>query len=152
MRTESAVEESGHVLTKAHCKCIRIYFMKVYFWTIYMWLFTLLNILINEKNTVAGCPFDFDVFNRIHSIIIYLDVNIKILVLSAYNDLECGCQLRTYLVMLVHLLNIDLSKHIDITLHKGKHNKRPPYFLGWPGKTSAIEKCRERHILYLWCH
>jgi hypothetical protein len=34
-----------------------------------MWFFTLLNILINEKNTVAGSPFDFDVFNRIHSII-----------------------------------------------------------------------------------
>ena len=43
-----------------------------------MWLFTLLNILINEKNTVAVCPFDFDVLNGIHSIIIYLEVNIKI--------------------------------------------------------------------------
>jgi hypothetical protein len=88
-----------------------------------MWHFTLLNILINEKNTVAGCPFDFDVLNRIHSIIIYLEVNIKIKVLFAYNDLECCCQLRTYLVMLVHLLNIGLSKHIDITFHKGKHYK-----------------------------
>jgi len=32
MRTESAslsVEESGHVLTKSHCKCIPIYFMNV---------------------------------------------------------------------------------------------------------------------------
>ena len=88
-----------------------------------MWLFTLLSILINGKNTVAGCPFNFDVLNRIHSIIIYLEVNIKIKVLFAYNDLECCCQLRTYLVMLVHLLNIGLSKHIDITFHKGKHYK-----------------------------
>jgi hypothetical protein len=60
------------------------------------------------------------VLNRIHSIRIYLEVNIKIYVLSAYNDLKCCCQLRSYLVMLVLLLNIGLSKHIDITLHKGK--------------------------------
>ena len=43
-----------------------------------MRLFTLVNILINEKNTVAECPFDFDMLNRIHPIIIYLEVNIKI--------------------------------------------------------------------------
>ena len=64
-----------------------------------MRLFTLLNILINEKNTVAGYPFDFDVFNRIHSIIIYLEVNIMIKALSAYTDLECCCQLRAYLIV-----------------------------------------------------